>query len=64
MRRSKGSWGLAGASGTMLKQLSSRLAPRLFQGELAAFHTSAAAYGVGIPERKHSQGFIGLHEGE
>lgn len=48
----------------MLKQLSSRLAPRLFQGELAAFHTSAAAYGVGIPERKHSQGFIGLHEGE
>lgn len=49
----------------MLKQLSSRLAPRLLlQGELAAFHTSAAAYGVGIPERKHSQAFPGLHEGE
>lgn len=49
----------------MLKQLSSRLAPRLLlQGELAAFHTSTAAYGVGIPERKQSQQSLGLHEGE
>ncbi|KAL4422046.1 hypothetical protein ABPG77_004862 [Micractinium sp. CCAP 211/92] len=47
----------------MLKQLSSRLAPRLLlQGELAAFHTSTAAYGVGIPERKQSQQSLGLHE--
>ncbi|KAL4443772.1 hypothetical protein ABPG75_011509 [Micractinium tetrahymenae] len=48
----------------MLKQLSSRLAPRLLpQGELAAFHTSTAACGVGIPERQHANAFPGLHEG-
>lgn len=48
-----------------LRQLGSRLAPRLLQtGELAAFfHSSSAAQGVGIPERKHAQAFLGLHEG-
>jgi hypothetical protein len=56
----------------MLRQLGARLAPRLLQTESAAglkelscsLHSSAAAQGVGIPERKSKNEFLGLTEGE
>ena len=56
----------------MLRQLGARLAPRLLQTESAAglkelscsLHSSAAAQGVGIPERKADNEFLGLYEGE
>lgn len=57
----------------MLRQLGSRLAPGLLQAgglrELAPaaaalFHSSPAACGVGIPERKSSKPFTGNFEGE
>ena len=55
----------------MLRQLGARLAPRLLQTESAvglkglscSLHTSAAAQGVGIPERKSDNEFLGLYEG-
>lgn len=53
-----------------LFRLGSSLAPRLLQPGSAGlkefalgFHTSAAAQGVGIPERKHVNEFLGLTEG-
>ena len=49
----------------MLRQLGSRLAPRLEAAACGAsgIHSSAAAAGVGIPERKHALGVGGPYPG-